>query len=225
MINRAIFNAVVLRHRWWTHIDNPEATLLKANGRRFTSHQVVRIARAYGVRRGLNLSKAGATGELAGRLSEIFSEFSGSLTDRSSLLEGIADEIKEFTHNRQISAVSKFAWFVHPDGWTMYDSRARRALRVSNHGDFYSKLDKLDFVGTCAKIEAVLDRHKMRAMAAGRIIDSYLLVLSANDRALDDELADAYLTSLLNPLQTDLRAAATEISECIAGDQFISEVC
>ena len=217
----SLFSALLIRHRWWTYLDAPESKLLQLNNNRFTANAVMRISKAYGVRRGLKLPGDSAKEKLAELLSDELREFPGGMQERADRLGEIAAAIDDYTHGSQISAVSKFAWFLWPDGWTMYDSRARKALRARDHTHFYRKLEDLDFYGTVSRLDELLKVHGLMALSAGRVVDTYLLLRSADDRTSDDELASAYLGAMAEGPKARLQAAAKQLAEEFCNDPIV----
>jgi hypothetical protein len=219
----SLFSAVAVRHRWWTYLDAPEVELIRLNNNRFSVNAVMRISKAYGVRRGLKLLDENAKEKLARLLSDELQDFPGGLQERASRLAEVAAKMADYTHGTQISAVSKFAWFLWPDSWTMYDSRARAALKARDHRHFYRKLDELEFSGTVSRLDEMLERYGLSALSAGRIVDTFLLLRSSEDQTSDNELASAYLDTLTEEPKGRLRAAARELAKNFRNDQIVRE--
>lgn len=91
---------------------------------------------------------------------------------------------KKHTSNNQASAATKFLWFLRPHGWTMFDSLAKNALRISpGRADeemraFFLKLIDLKFVGAAACLSEILRLNGFGELYGERVIDKFLMLHS-----------------------------------------------
>jgi hypothetical protein len=216
-----LYWAAIVRHRWWSWIDGPELSLWQER-EGFDGAAVLRVAGAYSVRRGLNLP-GGDAAPLAKHLNVELRRLPDDLLKRAEQLDALAQSIADFTHKTQISAVSKFAWFAKPDGWTVFDRDASRALGTREHLAFYRKLKTLGFAETVKKLADVLARNNLAEICAERVIDQYLLLRRRENSKSIRELARGYLNILPENLAGSLREAAGQIENAIRGDRIIQE--
>ena len=126
------------------------------------------------------------------------------------------------------SAVTKLVWFLKPDGWTMFDSLASRAVlpnSISGAGErqkhFYNTIDK-DFAVYEAKAKPILAGFEARLHAgpgfrprlyAGRLVDKFL-VLRGDDakRTQWEQRNRIFLDLLPDAVRDPLVSTASEIA-------------
>lgn len=236
-VNLDIYWAVVLRHRWSSWFDAPERHLVQEREGKLDAANVLRISSGYSVRRGLNLVPSGQAiedeakaalrllraGELADLLNKLFSKIPADIVERAGSLSDIATAIGAYTHNQQVSAVSKFLWFVAPAGWTVFDSLASRALRTSGHIAYYNRLEELGFSHTVSTIGSCLADNGLSDMWAERVVDQYLLLRASESKSSLRDIARAYLATLPSDRSLSLDRAATSIAAAVSGDKIFTE--
>jgi hypothetical protein len=157
------------------------------------------IARSYAVSRGLLRDQEVHVARL---LDERLLHWPTTLQDRASLVREIAEEAERqgFTKGKQLSAFSKIIWFACPNGWTLYDSFARRGLLSSELGSgndeyekYYSRLDGLKFNHAMDLAREVIASSPFPYLWPERIHDKYLMYLGHDqDRGLRVVDVDAH---------------------------------
>jgi hypothetical protein len=179
-----------------------------------------RIALVYNVNRGVSAGPENAD-RLAGFLTAEAERFAGSLTYKACHCARLADEMQArgMTKHVQRSAVSKFMWFLRPDGWTVYDDFARRALGVSAQlgapfERFYAELDSNDFTGAVAAIRAALNNTDFAMTPPERVIDACLWLAGApaDRRAFEQRASATFLQTLPAPMAASLQDLADRIA-------------
>ena len=209
----SIYSAMIgYAESWWT-TDACNLARVRFFKRRLSTHLLDSIAREYSFARGLNPEKPDC---LCATLNEAVADngwpvcLDGRVSRCIEIMEQAQARECFTTRNgvqtRQISAVTKLAWFLRPDGWTMYDSRASAGLGVRGGNTvermraFYGRLSKHGFEKIVQEMQEFIDsqiRHlngldEYDGLPATRIVDRYLT---------DKELAD----------RGDKREAATEL--------------
>jgi hypothetical protein len=236
MCNADVYWSVVLRHRWWSWFDRGELWLLEERRGAFDGASVRRIAGMYGVARGLHLLpgemktyvvdqdesiKAERAEKLAAALNDIFLAMPEDMVDRSKHLLDRHVDIASYVHNRQLSALSKFAWFANPKGWTMFDRLASGGIKARGYDSFYSKLVKLNFVATTEEIHSVLNQYGLQDMWAERILDHFLVLRGSSQIESNRDVARAYLNSLPADQRSRLDGAAEGVAVAISAHSII----
>lgn len=169
--------AVVEHYRNWLCFDGIERARVDADGGSFDATRLRRIASYYRVSRGIRRSKEHRKAKtdpnavwLAQRVEGDSQNWPESLGDRADLCKQIAVDAeadqcdgKSRTNGCQASAVTKFMWFLHPDGWTVFDNFAARGLSVDQRKsatdrmvDFYDRLDKRASLPPLAQLTRIL---------------------------------------------------------------------
>ena len=126
--------------------------------------------------------------------------------DRCCRILRIAQASKLF-YRDQISAVTKFMWFLKPEGWTMFDRYAANGLGVDSRlpalqrmQAFYGALAERGFEEVCARMQKRIDDSAFKGLPAGRILDT--LLMARGDRGGDAETV-ARLKDFLSLLPLD----------------------
>lgn len=202
------FNAVLEHHRCWVSSDGACFNLVRSAG--LTPAIAYTIAQDYGVAR--TIGKRDRVASLAVEISSITdSAWKVSLADREDLCRGLGKAHKKGATGKKrhlpISGISKLMWFLRPDGWTMYDSFARKGLVGASKGapDFYKKLDQCGFVECAAAIT-----KECRALGlplfGERVIDKFLMLRGMDNAAYDwtAALANSHFAWMPNERQEQL---------------------
>lgn len=133
--------------------------------------------------------------EVAGLLNERLARVPKGLWERYQDCQGIASDLKTegFTPNGvQISAVTKLSWFMQPEGWTVFDSLARKGLGVSDAPNFYKKLSNHRYWKRVSWMNSVLNQSDWKGLQAERVVDAILLNKASADGSggmISEELA------------------------------------
>ncbi len=176
--------AIVDHLRWWLAGDGVHMRRLHQNGK-IDPKTLRKIANDYYVSRGL---REGKESEIAEMLQERLVDWPGSLKERAEFVYELANDAKavggsdkaeQLTNGLQLSAFSKICWFLHPEGWTMYDKYAQWGLAHPKKSigfiPFYEKLDTFDFVELANKMRGAVRTSKFPSLWPERIIDKYLM--------------------------------------------------
>jgi hypothetical protein len=154
---------------------------------------VRRIARRYGVNRGIRQAdseKDLPATRIAHEVNKLVRRWSDDLVARSNAVHDLAENLIEFTKGRQVSAISKLAWFCAPQRWTMYDSYVALAVSSSDYPvgphDFYRFLKDRHFERSAESIQKVLNRNGMPYLFGERVIDKFLMLIGS-DKQLSEE--------------------------------------
>ena len=126
-----LYFAVLEHIRTWLGGDGPLVEALKKNRGKLDKYALRRIARNYNVSRGIGAK--GKAGDIhAKALVKLLNDalpWPRDLVARAKCCEKLARKARKHTHgNVQFSLVTKLSWFAQPDGWTMYDRYARKAI-------------------------------------------------------------------------------------------------
>lgn len=200
-LEKPVYWSTIQYARHWSSIDGIWVKEIAQHGLNPATLQ--RIAINYNVNRGLagaEIDPEDATGKRKirpslDRLCALFKEGSEAwpdgLLDRMGLCLRITAEAQALgcfvkpkgkASSFQVSAISKFMWFVKPAGWTVFDQYAALGLDVMpmlNQGArmqaFYRRLHQLGFEELTRDMQAVIDGTQVRGMPATRIIDTLLM--------------------------------------------------
>lgn len=190
-----------LRH-WWGSDALFQKTIIKSDGK-VCPKTLRNIARAYGVSRGILKDREA---DVAQMLDAKLSGWPSTLTERAQFVQEMARQAQSqnFTKGILLSAFSKIIWFTRPEGWTLYDSFARRGLKAkradgqkSDFERYYNRLDVLKFQEAMKAGKEVIAKSQFPYLWPERIHDKYLMYLGhdpANGlRVVDVEAHDALL--------------------------------
>ncbi|GEO01873.1 hypothetical protein NSE01_37050 [Novosphingobium sediminis] len=167
-----------------------------------------------------------------------------TLTDRADWCATLAETAYRPTgkngqpQGSAYSAATKLAWFINPDGWTMFDKFAGIGLGASDIRSFYRELDGLGFAGEAQKLNACIATHGFTGIYGERIIDKFLMSRGMLwDAKLQDQgterasllaQAERFLANLAgihsagDTLAKRLRDLATDISKILTNDAFLA---
>lgn len=185
MEKELVRHAVIEHYKLWLDFDG--IIVRQANGKELTGDMVRTIARPYGVNRGIKKEKVNAGQKHAKGVADAVKGLATTAWSKKSLVErgeGVFALAKKLdgkcTHGVQVSAISKLAWFLQPQGWTMYDDYAASALGVRGTRDehraqaFYRVLDERKFTDISKAIQSSLQAGPLENLYGGRVIDKYL---------------------------------------------------
>ena len=183
-----IYWATLAYARWWMAIDAPFIGALKAqNG--FTVPLLRRVAVRYNVNRGIlqadDGSDSGANG-IVGLIHDASraGNWPSSLLERAATCLRIAQEAQSHGHTAtlQVSGISKFMWFLNPQGWTLFDRFASAGMNVPSYWSrkdqfvaFYERLDEAGFQDVVGRIEPIVVASCLPNLPTSRIVDSLLM--------------------------------------------------
>ena len=194
---------------WWITDGANVRRIARLNGQTATNLMEC-IAREYKVFRGLEAGKRNCLRDILNSEAEKWPDQAEGgkclLVTRAERCVEIMECARKdgcFSNDsRQISAVTKFMWFLRPDGWTVFDNLASKGLGLPS-GDtikrmkkFYEGLSKRGFEDVTRRMQEVIDNTIIRSnslspyhgLHATRIIDRLLMdrsreELSARTRA------------------------------------------
>lgn len=163
--------------------------------------------------------------ELACLINSLANNWPETLTERFEACAHVARQAAydALTRGILISAVTKFMWFLQPDGWTMFDNKAAKGLGVNGVGvaraeAFYQSLAHRNFPEVSKNIKPVIKQSNFEHLYAERIIDKFLML--ASDVGTDNEVlaldADARFGAMPEALATELRTLAENIANQFA---------
>jgi hypothetical protein len=188
---------------------------------RLDSCAVRRIAHRYGVNRGIRQAEHGedlpAT-KIADAVNKLVQRWPKDLVGRSAAVHDLAVGLTDFTKGRQVSAISKLAWFCVPQRWTMYDSYVALAVSSSNYpvgfADFYVFLNERHFEDCAEGIRKVLSRHGMPYLFGERVIDKFLMLIGSDKRFREER--DAHYRALMEILPKQASDALQQTAQAVA---------
>lgn len=217
-------HAVIEQYKLWLDFDG--ILLKQANGKELTPDMVRTIARPYGVNRGIKKDENGQQINAKGVADAVngfaIADWSKkTLTARGEDIFAVATMLNgKYTHGVQVSAISKLAWFLQPQGWTMYDEYAARSLGVrGSRGEhrvqaFYRVLDERGFMGVSAAIQSTLRATPLKSQYGGRVIDKYLWLRWTGDNQWETTktMHKHFLTLLPNKFGQEVTKIASDIA-------------
>ena len=111
-------------------------------------------------------------------------EWPETLCNRAKFVQCLAEEAKnkDLTRSLQLSAFSKFLWFLRPKSWAPYDKWASTGLAKAVPGRtrlrfdaYYKELETLDFIGVTNTMREEIAKTRFNALWPERIVDKYLM--------------------------------------------------
>jgi hypothetical protein len=156
-----------------------------------------------------------------------------SLADGASWCQRVADQAatKKYRDGklvtyRPVSAVTKLVWFLRPDGWTVYDRLASRAMGLTYQAAsekmvaFYNRLASSGFAETARDINATLKSHDILVGRGERVIDQLLVYRGSNDDGKSEyrRRLKFFLECLPDGLHAQIVATANDLSDQIGSD-------
>jgi hypothetical protein len=128
--------------------------------------------------------------------------------------------------NFQISAVTKFMWFLKPDNWTSFDQYAAKGYnKFAPRGSklptidteskmiaFYKGLKDRQVTSIWSVMQEVIDKGRLKGLPAPRIFDSFLMEKGRREEAIQSNRIARYSLALL-PKQTarDIHRLGSEL--------------
>ena len=189
---------------WWA-TDGPRLALIRQQGG-MTARMLRNLGNEYKVNRSFVKKDVGgivqrdrdrfkddpAAEIMCELLARACASWNDDLTERAETCAAIARDaaergITKLSRNQQtrdlpVSAVTKFMWFLRPDGWTVYDRFARDGLEqptvqaaIDDMLAFYKTLKDLDFVELVGGMNAVIGKSPFKGLPAERILDTLLM--------------------------------------------------
>jgi hypothetical protein len=215
-----IFWATVDYHRLWLPVDQVERWRLARYGVGLSASSIRRIGLAYYFNRGIRQLKddEGAR-QLADKLNN------------TSWPEGVADRCdcclrlahwasatmangKTITKGQQGSAMSKLMWFLHPNGWTVFDRFVAKAVGIPAYRPrpdqarrYYRILDERGFRSCTADARACVDTTSFPDLYPERVLDRYLMIRGG--------VYSGHLSELPLVLEGYLRGLGTHASDAL----------
>ena len=128
------------------------------------------------------------------------------------------------------SAASKVSWFVWPQGWTMYDSYAAKALignpsatGVARMEMFYAALAMRGWNDLLGEMRRALRPFAFDPRIAERTIDKFLFLHGIDEAALEPALAmiDGFVDALPAELRDDVVRAGEATGEKLSSVRLI----
>lgn len=235
-----VYWATLAYARWWLAVDGP---LLAALGeaRDFTPSHLRRVAVRYNVARGMvkdeNKSTDAAVQGLCDLIAAARTTWPNPVEERAKRCLEIArnaQRLKFTGETLQVSAVSKFMWFVEPRNWTMFDRFVVRGMKVpanltapERFTEFYRRISAGGFATAVAQMQPIIGHSKLPTLPAERIVDSLLMARGKDNKrdrpTLNIEVAEsrAYLGLLPPTFRDDLHRLATQLQDEIGNDVLL----
>jgi hypothetical protein len=228
-----LFWATIAYHRFWCWFDGPTRAVVRDGGLKPLTLR--RINRAYSVDRTIVFKEAAETADEAPRRQRCFEALCEELSaliwppdmlGRSDACELVASRIKTRCDLEKlpVSAVTKWMWFLRSEGWTPFDTFARRGLGSPASGDtatcmktFYRTLADRGFPGLAIRMNGVIAPTPLRGLPAERILDTLLVDCGRRHDPTATQAEDdlpghrAYLDLLPAPTSAALRALAADL--------------
>lgn len=225
-VDNQVYWATLAYARWWLAVDGPLLGAIASSGG-FTESLLRRVAVRYNVNRGLlqpttrlNGADQSAYGVIK-LLREAVPGGSPGLEARAAHCVAMAEAAHSagWTHNLQVSAISKFVWFLRPDQWTPFDRFASAGMGIPPAWDrprqftaFYAALVRGGFDDVVGRIEPIVAASGLPRLPASRIIDALLMARGGRGSASDDLLeSSAFLSLLPEAFRGDLHSLAAHL--------------
>lgn len=222
--------ATIERARFYLNTDAPFLALIRKNSG-LTAETVHQIASEYLVRR--NIGSRDELLVIANHLNTEIASWPGDLTNRAAwcLTQAAAIKKQLNLHHTPFSAVTKLAWFLRPDGWTLYDSFARKAIKSGGIGGiqqvtrFYKVLGEQEFLDAATKIDQVFSGTAWSHLSGVRVLDAYMMWKGGYPfRLTSDAARKGFLDALPGTGGQELSTLAARITTDLAQHNFIKFV-
>lgn len=231
--DRQVYWATLAYARWWLAVDGPFLGAVRS-GKGFNAPLMRRVAVRYNVNRGLlrpnartNDQDPAATG-LIRVLHEDAGGWPASLSAGAARCVAIAKaaQLEGWTNTLQVSAVSKFIWFLKPDSWTPFDRFAAAGMgvpaswdRQSQFGAFYRALEDGGFNNVVKRIKPLIVASGIPDLPASRIIDALLMARGGRGAAnYEVDESRSFIGLLPSPFRDDLHRLAIELQAVIGNN-------
>lgn len=228
--------AAIHRHRGWLWFDNSERRMIDNADGKIDHTAVQRIGVEYSVIRGFQSPEKMTDAERVSRNTRIaqflathVAGWPDGLIQRHGHCLKMAEKAIAvgLTEKLQISAMTKFMWFLRPTGWTVFDAVAATGLQVGGGGResrslrFYRKLESVGFEELVDQISRALRGTVLDGMHPERVVDSFLYLRGITTREAELARLTAYPTAFPEKFVSDLVEAAEAIAS--AADPFLSK--
>lgn len=186
-----VIRAAVHEHYKWFCSEQVDDALLdktflknRDNGK-LTAELVLKIAAHYRVARGITdkenpKNRMRKARKIAKEVNKLTSDWQSlCLKKRAEKCLEVAETLAEnnkATRGVQVSLVSKLAWFVNPDGWTLYDALASNAVGEKEFVAFYQALNDRGFCGLATNINGAMKGTNLDHLYGERFIDKFLWI-------------------------------------------------
>jgi len=116
-----------------------------------------------------------------------------SLLEKAYGLHAVASDISQNNTNHKVgngplTAASKLAWFLKPEDWTLFDSRANNAIGSHSFMHFYALTERLDFKPWCEATRTILQKSEHSSgLFAERIWDKFLYLCDGGPQRVTDK--------------------------------------
>jgi hypothetical protein len=235
--DRQVYWATLAYARWWLAVDGPFLGAMKAE-REFTVPILRAVARRYNVNRGL-LREDGLPDDqdpsadgMIGLLNNARKSWSEGLPARAQTCATIAAEAlaNGWTQGLQVSAASKFMWFLEPAGWTMFDQFAATGMGFPHPTpnrflNFYKTLEGQGFDDMVQTMRSLIAKSLLPDLPAERIIDSLLMARGGRGCEQHDiDESTAFLALLPPDFRKSLHDLATDLQRKMADAVLVRAV-
>lgn len=206
---------------FWLTFDGPTLKKMEGKGGKLTGDLARKISVRYSTHRTFRKSSANKNEKwdaIAGAITALSQEMTGSLTDKAERCRACAEELGANTSAIPYSGVTKLVWFLKPERWTIYDRFVANALAppgtygAERFSKFYQALEPSFDRVTEAIAEPV---HAVEeSIRPERVIDSFLMLAGGpEERREEVRLKVACLPKLL---RTRMDEASEEIARHLA---------
>lgn len=197
--HKHLYWAVVEHYRTWLAFDGIERLRISREKNAIDAKSVRRIAIEYRINRGILATKNNKGNKIVGRddhaqaiaehLNQVVArDWPDSLTARAQKCIEIAEWARENEHTSGVlvSAATKLMWFLCPDGWTLFDRFAAKAVAAKGRNpsdqarDFFKILGERGFVESAGQINSILESSTLTSLSGERVIDKFLMLSGAD---------------------------------------------
>lgn len=251
-----LFWAVIEHYRSWSNFDGPLRVTI--NNEILTASHIRRIGKEYFVIRGIRSDddQPGNTVRLqavADQVNTVSQQWPDNLVDRACQVALCSLATAGFTNGLQLSAFSKFIWFLRPTGWTMFDSLASKGVRLqsqyaahfnniidlfpnyalTNHQlkvisrfiSFYNILENHGFHDATNSIDAYFHDNIASGLFGERVIDKYLMFVGSSNEDLISSLdfLQAWILTQPSVVRDELLGIANQIADNVSNHEIFEE--
>ena len=228
---RVLYHATLEHFRSGQGLDYTARQRIEESGRIIPDTDLLRdIAKEYKVIRGIpkpdEFGDDSAAISLVREINKIKNNWPNKMTDKAEKCLSFCEEAKTqgWTRKKQISAVTKFMWFLCPEGWTVYDRFARRGLCIYKDDQklavrkFYGTLETRGFVETASNITQTIrgEDQSLGWLYGERVIDKYLMIAGG---AVESNLIKSVQT-IKGMLQAEDAKNAHALAEAVADQHW-----
>ena len=208
-----IYWAVLGYARWWLNIDAGLRQLVGDAGGKLTEGSLAAIALQYNVARGLpgkdRPTEALAVLDVLNRSAVNWpTSISGRAQRCSEIVEKL--QVEKLTDKNHVSGVTKYMWFLHPVGWTVFDRFAADGMGIPSGmttldrmKKFYAALDAAGFETAERQLQSLIDKSDWKSLPAGRVLDTLLMRRSSESGMREGANSKAAINGFLLALPPD----------------------